>query len=44
MPAGTVVEADVGPECGIFAMAEQLGLRDQGSYLIPAALAEVIEE
>jgi hypothetical protein len=24
--------------------AEQLGLSDQGSYLIPAALAEIIEE
>ena len=44
VPAGTVVEADVCPECGIFVIAEQLGLHDQGSYLIPATLAEIIEE
>lgn len=44
MPAGTVVEADICPECCIFVIAEHLGLHDQGSYLIPAALAETIEE
>jgi hypothetical protein len=44
VPAGTVVEADICPECGIFVIAEQLGLDDQGFYLIHALLAEIIEE
>ncbi|HXH86714.1 MAG TPA: hypothetical protein VNI35_07790 [Nitrospira sp.] len=44
MPGNTVVEAERCPECGIYVIAEQLGLRDQGSHLIPAALAEIIEE
>jgi len=43
-PAGSIVEADICPECGIFVGAEQLGLSDHGSYLIPAALAEIIME
>ena len=44
VPGNTVVEAERCPECGIYVIAEQLGLRDQGSHLIPAALAEIIEE
>lgn len=44
VPAGTVVEADVCPECGVFVADEQLGLPSHGSYMIPSALAEVVEE
>ena len=43
-PAGSIVEADICPGCGICVAAAQLRLFDQGSYLIPAAPAEIIKE
>jgi hypothetical protein len=43
-PAGSIVEADICPECGISVAATQLGLSDQGSYLIPERLTKIIEE
>jgi len=43
-PAGTVVEADLCPECGVFVASAQLGLSDKGSYMIPSRLAQIIKE
>ncbi len=44
MPAGTMVEADICPECGIFVADEQLGLPSGGSHMIPSAFAEITKE
>jgi hypothetical protein len=41
---GTIVEAELCPSCGVCVKAKQLGLNDEGLYLIPSALAEVVED
>jgi hypothetical protein len=40
---GTTVEAEICPDCGVYVKARQLGCNDEGFYMIPSALAEVIE-
>jgi hypothetical protein len=40
---GTVVEAELCPDCGVYVTAKQLGCNDEGLYVIPSALAEVVE-
>ena len=42
--AGTIVEAELCPDCGVYVKAKRLGCNDEGSYLIPSALAEVVED
>ena len=41
---GTIVEADRCPDCGVKVTSKQLGYTDEGWYMIPSALAEVVEE
>ncbi len=41
---GTVVEAEVCPDCGVYVKAKQLGCNDEGHYMIPSALAEVVKD
>ena len=41
---GTIVEAELCPECGVFVTAKQLGCSDEGLYMIPSALAEVVKD
>jgi hypothetical protein len=41
---GTNVDAEGSPDCGVYVKAKQLGCNDQGFYLIPSALAEVVED
>jgi hypothetical protein len=40
---GTTVEAEICPDCGVTVKARQLGCNDEGFYMIPSALAEVVE-
>ena len=39
---GTVVEAEICPDCGVYVTAKQLGWNDEGSFMIPRALAEAV--
>jgi len=41
---GTIVEAEICPDCGVYVKAKQLGCNDEGSYMIPSALAQIIED
>jgi hypothetical protein len=40
----TIVEAEIRPDCGVYVKAKQLGCNEEGFYMIPSALAEVIED
>jgi hypothetical protein len=40
---GTIVEAEICPDCGVKVTSKQLGYDDQSWYMIPSALAEVVE-
>jgi len=42
--AGTIVEAELCPDCGVYVKAKQLGCNDEGYYMIPSALVEVVED
>ena len=42
--AGTVVEAELCPNCGVKVTSKQLGYDDCGWYMIPSALAEIVED
>ncbi len=42
--AGTVVEADICPKCGVRVSSKQLGSDDFGAWMIPSELAEIIPE
>ena len=42
--SGTVVEAESCPTCGVKVRSKQLGRNVEGLYMIPSALAEVVEE
>jgi hypothetical protein len=39
---GTIVEADVCPDCGVEVTSKELGYDDHGWCMIPAAPAEVV--
>jgi hypothetical protein len=41
---GTIVKAELCPSCGVYVKAKQLGCNDEGFYLIPSALAKVVED
>jgi hypothetical protein len=41
---GTIVEAEICPDCGVKVTAKQLGRNDEGFYMIPSALAAVVED
>jgi len=41
---GTIVEAEICPDRGVKVRSKQLGCKDEGLYMIPSALAEVVEE
>ncbi|MGD0228333.1 MAG: hypothetical protein ABSF71_39020 [Terriglobia bacterium] len=41
---GTIVEAEICPDCGVKVSSKQLGRNDEGFYMIPSALAEVVED
>jgi hypothetical protein len=41
---GKIVEADLCPACGVYVKAKQLGCNDEGFYMIPSALAELVED
>jgi hypothetical protein len=41
---GKIVEGELCPDCGVDVKAEQLGCNDEGSYIIPSALAEVAKD
>jgi len=41
---GTIVEAEICPTCGVKVRSKQLGRNNEGFYMIPSALAEVVEE
>jgi len=41
---GTIVEAEICSDCGVYVKAKQLGCNDEGSYMVPSALAEVVED
>jgi len=40
----TVVEDEICPDCGVKVTAKQLGNDNDGWYMIPSALAEVVED
>jgi hypothetical protein len=42
--AGTIVAAELCPGCGVTVKAKELGCNDEGFYMIPSALLEVIED
>jgi hypothetical protein len=42
--AGTIVEAELCPDCGVSVKAKELGCNDEGFYMVPSALAEVVED
>ena len=42
--SGAVVEAEICPTCGVKVRSKQLGRNVEGLYMIPSALAEVVEE
>jgi hypothetical protein len=39
--AGTVVEADVCPVCGVYVRSKAIGLDDEGAWMVPSELAEL---
>ncbi len=39
---GTIVESETCPDCGVYVKSKQLGCNDEGFYMIPSALAEVV--
>ena len=41
---GRIVEAELCPACGLYVKAKQLACNDEGFYMIPAALAEIVED
>ena len=41
---GTIVEAELCPDCGVKVTSKQLDYNDYGWYMIPSALAEVVED
>jgi len=41
---GTIVEAELCPECGVKVTSKRLGYEGEGWYMIPSALAEVVED
>jgi len=41
---GTIVEAEICPDCGVKVTSKQLGYNDYGWYMIPSALAEIVED
>jgi hypothetical protein len=41
---GTIVKAELCPDCGVKVTSKQLGHNDEGWYMIPSALAEVFED
>jgi hypothetical protein len=43
-PAGSIVRADICSDCGTVVAAQELGLADHGTYLIPAKLAEIVKK
>jgi formate dehydrogenase maturation protein FdhE len=42
--AQAIVEAEICPDCGVYVKAKQLGRNDEGFYLIPSALGQVVED
>ena len=42
--AQAIVEAEICPDCGVYVKAKQLGCNDEGYYMIPSALVEVVED
>ena len=40
---GTIVEAELCRDCGVKVTSKQLGYNDFGWYMIPSALAEIVE-
>lgn len=40
---GTIVEADICPDCGVKVTDKELGYNDEGWYMNPSALEEVVE-
>jgi hypothetical protein len=41
---GTIVEAEICPDCGVKVTSKQLGYDGEGWYMIPSALAEVVKD
>ncbi len=41
---GTIVEAEICPDCGVKVTSKQLGRNDEGFHMIPAGLPEVVED
>jgi len=41
---GTIVEAEICPDCGVCVKSKELGCNDHGFSTIPSALAEVGED
>jgi hypothetical protein len=41
---GTIVEAEICPDCGVKVTSKQLGYDNDGWYMIPSELAEVVED
>jgi hypothetical protein len=41
---GTIVEAELCPDCGVKVTSKQLGYNDECWYMIPSALAAVVED
>lgn len=41
---GTIVEAELCPECGVKVTSKQLDYNDCGWYMIPLELAETVED
>jgi hypothetical protein len=41
---GTIVEAELCPDCGVKVTSKRLGYNDESWYMIPSALAEVVKD
>jgi hypothetical protein len=41
---GTIVEAEICPDFGVKVTSKHLGCNDEGFYMIPSGLAEVVED
>jgi hypothetical protein len=41
---GTIVEAELCPDCGVKVTSKRLGWNDEGWHMLPSALAEVVED
>lgn len=42
--SGTIVEVELCPCSGVYVKAKQLRCNEEGVYVIPSALAEVVED